>query len=169
MRTSLSSLLRLSLIVGAGLALFTGAAEAQQKTAKACEAEWRTNKAAIQSSGKRKIDFMKECRAGTAAQPAPSGPQQAAPSPRATRGAARAETPPAARPRTVIAQAGQFGTELEAKAHCPGQPVVWANLGSHVYHFSGSRRYGKTRNGAYMCERDTASAGMRAAKNEKRP
>jgi hypothetical protein len=184
MKAPLLSMLRLSLIAGVSMVVFAGAADAQQKTAKACEAEWRANKATIQSSGKKKVDFMKDCRASavgaapttaqqppaTTAQQSPPA-QQPAPSPRtAARDRATArETAPAERPRRVIAPAGQFGSELEAKAHCPGQPVVWANLDSNVYHFNGSRRYGKTKHGAYMCERDTGTAGMRAAKNEKRP
>jgi hypothetical protein len=63
---------------------------------------------------------------------------------------------------------GQFATEAEAKAHCPGDTVVWANLTSKVYHFSASRVYGKTKKGAYMCEKESVSAGFRAPKNEKR-
>ena len=47
--------------------------------------------------------------------------------------------------------------------------VVWANLGSKIYHFSGHKDYGNTKTGAYMCEKDTAAAGIRAAKNEKHP
>jgi hypothetical protein len=64
---------------------------------------------------------------------------------------------------------GQFATEGEAKAYCPRDTVVWANLDSKIYHFSGARSYGTTKKGAYMCERDTAAAGIRATKNEKPP
>jgi hypothetical protein len=46
---------------------------------------------------------------------------------------------------------------------------VWVNLTSKIYHFSGTRSYGNTKHGAYMCEHDTAAAGMRAAKNETHP
>jgi hypothetical protein len=46
---------------------------------------------------------------------------------------------------------------------------VWANLKSKIYHFSGTKNYGNTKNGAYMCERDTAAEGIRAAKNETHP
>jgi hypothetical protein len=46
---------------------------------------------------------------------------------------------------------------------------VWVTLKSGVYHFAGTRYYGSTKNGAYMCEGDTAAAGMRAAKNETHP
>ncbi len=58
---------------------------------------------------------------------------------------------------------------LAAKAHCPTDTVVWVNTDSKIYHYSDRARYGKTKDGAYMCEKDTASAGFRAAKNEKQP
>lgn len=64
--------------------------------------------------------------------------------------------------------AGQFANEADAKTNCPGDMVVWANIGTKVYHHAGTGSYGKTKHGAYMCERDTAAAGYRAAKNEKR-
>jgi hypothetical protein len=65
--------------------------------------------------------------------------------------------------------AGQFSSEAEAKSHCPGDTVVWANTGTKVYHYAGTAPYGKTKRGAFMCERETAAAGLRAARNEKRP
>jgi hypothetical protein len=60
-------------------------------------------------------------------------------------------------------------SEEQAKARCPTDTVVWVNLTSKIYHFSGTRFYGNTKNGEYMCERDTAAAGMRPAKNEAHP
>jgi hypothetical protein len=63
----------------------------------------------------------------------------------------------------------EFKTETQAKAHCPGDTVVWANPHSKVYHFSGTKDYGTTKNGAYMCEKETAAAGFHAAKNEQHP
>ena len=33
----------------------------------------------------------------------------------------------------------------------------------------GYKDYGNTKSGAYMCERDATSQGMRASKNEKHP
>ena len=47
--------------------------------------------------------------------------------------------------------------------------MVRANIKSKIYHFEGTRSYGNTKSGAYMCERDANSAGMRATKNEKHP
>jgi len=63
----------------------------------------------------------------------------------------------------------QFDTEAAAKAHCPGATVVWTNLKSKIYHFSGHADYGHTKSGAYMCEKDADAVGFRAAKNEKHP
>jgi hypothetical protein len=64
---------------------------------------------------------------------------------------------------------GEFGSDAQARAHCPTDTVVWVNARSHVYHFAGTHNYGHTKEGAYMCEADAQSAGTRAAKNERRP
>jgi hypothetical protein len=154
-------------------------ATAGTKTAKECNTEWTANKAAIQASGKKKKDFMAECRGMAASEaPATTAPVRPTPSaakpeptqPMAPPPSARATPAPTRTPSTgVPAGAGQFASEAEARSHCPGDTVVWANLDSKIYHFNGTRDYGNTKKGAYMCERDTASAGFRAAKNEKHP
>jgi hypothetical protein len=59
---------------------------------------------------------------------------------------------------------GQYTTEADAKASCPTDTVVWANTRSKVYHISGSKDYGKTKKGAYMCEKESVAAGFRAPK-----
>ena len=65
--------------------------------------------------------------------------------------------------------ADQFSSEADAKAHCPdGGAVVWLNTKSGIYHFAGSRDYGRTKQGAFMCRAD-ADKVARAAKNEKAP
>jgi hypothetical protein len=63
----------------------------------------------------------------------------------------------------------QYAAELQAKAHCPRDTVVWANLDSKIYHFAGYADYGHTKIDAYMCEKDAMGQGIRAAKNEKHP
>lgn len=81
-------------------------------------------------------------------------------------GSAPTSATPAAKTPT---DAGQFAEESQAKAHCPSDTVVWANLSSKVYHFQGATDYGKTKRGAYVCEKDASAQGFRAAKNEKHP
>ncbi len=63
----------------------------------------------------------------------------------------------------------QFATETEAKGHCSTDTVVWVNLSSKAYHFSNNKNYGKTKRGAYMCQKDSDSSGFHAAKGEKAP
>jgi hypothetical protein len=130
-----------------------------QKTAKACQAEWRANRTAYQSGG---IPARVPTTSGAA--PASAPPAGPAPAPGAS---------PAARPAPTVAAAptgaNQFAAEAMAKARCPSDTVVWANLNSKIYHFSGHKDYGNTKDGAYMCEKDAAAQGVRAAKNEKHP
>jgi hypothetical protein len=161
-------------------------AAASVKTAKQCNQEWTANKAAIQASKKTKKAFIAECRTQPAgASTAAAAPSTATPSPEAAprpsagaspagvqpSTAAPARTPPATTSggQAAAPTAGdQFSTEAAAKARCPGDTVVWVNLDSKIYHFAGTRNYGKTKSGAYMCEKDAMAAGSRAAKNEKR-
>lgn len=142
-----------------------------QKTVKACSDEWRANKDANQAKGVTLKAYVADCRAGKAAtaqptlMPPPQPQQTQAPppaQPRTTTGAA----PPAA---TAPTGANQYASEGQAKFRCVGGTVVWANLDSKIYHFSGNKTYGQTKSGAYMCERDATAQGMRAAKNEKHP
>ncbi len=58
-----------------------------------------------------------------------------------------------------------FTTEASAQEHCPRDVVVWLNVPSGIYHYKGERWYGRTRHGAYVCEREAIAAGDRASKN----
>lgn len=58
-------------------------------------------------------------------------------------------------------------SDADAKKRCGSDAVVWANKKSKVYHYASSAHYGRTKNGVYMCEKESIGAGMRAAKNEK--
>jgi len=167
----------------------TTPAAAGQKTAKACREEWQANKAANQAAGVTERAYVDQCRGGaapsqpTAAPAAPPAPAPAptaapaapAPAPTAAAPPARPVPPPASTSRPAPsapgtpAAANEFATEAQAKARCPSDTVVWVTLKSGIYHFAGTRFYGTTKNGAYMCEGDTAAAGMRAAKNETHP
>ena len=145
-----------------GLAALSSHAVAQQKTVKACEDQWRANKAENQAKGITEKAYVAQCRAGSATAQ-PTAPKAAAP----------AATPSPAKPApaavTTPTGANQFSTEALAKTRCPADTVVWVNLRSRIYHFARSKDYGKTKRGAYMCEKDTAAASFRAAKNEKHP
>jgi len=164
-----------SVLLGAVFGSFP--ALAQHKTVKACQQEWRANKAAYQAKGITEKAYVAQCRAGTATEtkPAPAPPAastQPKTKPRAVPTApSRATRPsaPAAPAATAPTGANQYSTETQAKARCGSDTVVWANLDSKIYHFAGRKSYGHTKSGAYMCERDAMKQGMRAAKNEKHP
>lgn len=168
-----------------GLVALSAPALAQQKTVKACQDEWRASKDANQAAGVTEKAYVEKCRAGGAAAPAtPAATPASAPAPAAkpvpTPAPAAAAKPtatpaaaPAGKPAATAAAArtaaNEFAAEAQAKAHCPSDTVVWANLDSKVYHFSGNKNYGTTKEGAYMCEKDAVGQGVRAAKNEKHP
>jgi hypothetical protein len=68
----------------------------------------------------------------------------------------------------VVAQASLpplFSTEDAAQAHCPRDTVVWLNIPSGIYHYKGERWYGRTKHGAYACEKEAIAAGDRATEN----
>ena len=72
------------------------------------------------------------------------------------------------RPHTSVAlsrsSVQQFKTETDAKSHCGTDQVVWGNMGSHVLHDAGTKYYGKTAHGAYMCKGIAVNAGYHEAK-----
>ena len=84
--------------------------------------------------------------------------------------ASQAQTPTTAQQThtaTPKPNAGHYTSEAAAQSHCPTDTVVWANTKSKIYHVSGSDWYGKTKQGAYMCQKESEQSGFRAAKNEK--
>lgn len=167
--------------VAAGLLAVSSPVLAQQKTAKECRAEWQANKAGNQAKGITEKAYIDQCRSVSAAPAAAPAPTKSATTPAPTKSAATpAAPPPAAKPAPVPARpsptvgtapsgANQFANETLARVHCPRDLVVWANLNSRIYHFSGNKDYGNTKEGAYMCEKDALGQGIRAAKNEKHP
>jgi len=75
---------------------------------------------------------------------------------------AHSQTTPA-KPATARLAAGkQFTTEAEAKARCPTDSVVWVNKTSKAMHAAGTKYYGQTKSGAYMCQKEADAAGFHA-------
>ena len=154
----------------------TPSSSSPQKTVRACQEEWRANKAAYQAAGVTEKAYVEKCRAGIETPVPPPPKASTRPAPAQTK-PVTTTAPPATKPAPTRAPAavgsptgaGQFATEAQARARCPTDTVVWVNLESKIYHFSSYKDYGHTKSGAYMCERDTAVAGYRAAKNEKHP
>jgi hypothetical protein len=68
---------------------------------------------------------------------------------------------------TIVAQSlpALFSTEDAAQTHCPRDVVVWLNIPSGIYHYKGERWYGRTKHGAYACEKEAVAAGDRATEN----
>ncbi len=98
---------------------------------------------------------------GTTAPPSTSTTKPMTAPPAATRTTHAGRT--AATGSTAL-PAGGFATESEAKAHCPTDSVVWANTSSKAYHMSGTKYYGKTKRGAYMCQKEADQAGYHGSK-----
>jgi len=172
---------------------------ASGKTAKDCTAEWRADKAGMQARGVTEKAYVEQCKAGgvaptatapegkptaPAAAPAPApaskqaapatpaAPAQPAQKPAPTTTAAPVPTPtqqPSAAKGGATLEAGQFADEASAKTRCSADTVVWVNLPSKVYHFAGTKSYGATKRGAYMCEKEAIAAENRASKTEKHP
>ena len=56
------------------------------------------------------------------------------------------------------------GTGGQLPTCSPGDPVVWANANSKIFHLQGDKYYGNTKHGQYLCESKATAAGYRAAK-----
>jgi len=134
---------------------------AHESVMKQCGDAWKTAKANNATNGQTWQEFLKSCREQKSAstQPAAAAPAPAPMAPAPTAQPKPAQT--AVRPTG----AGEFATEAEAKYRCPNS-VVWVNTESHIYHYPGTRNYGTTKKGAYMCEGDAQAAGDRASRSK---
>jgi hypothetical protein len=144
---------------------------------KECAGQWKDAKAAGTTGGLSWPQFLSQCRSrqgSVAAAPSGGFAPAPAPAPAPTPNAQSGAQFPWWRPSSPASNAGsalgvgQYTTELQARAQCPSATVVWVNAPTGIYHYSGTRYYGQTRKGAYMCEADARAAGYRAARNRQR-
>jgi hypothetical protein len=175
MSTSFRAALSAFLVAGALALASTGPVQAQS-VMKQCGDDWKAAKANNSTNGLTWPQFLKQCRVGKegAAAPAaaPAAVPVSAPAPAPAPIAPAAAPTYQPKPKPVQAArptgAGQFASEAEAKGRCLGSTVVWVNTKgkSHTYHYAGSRWYGTTKQGAYMCEADAGAAGYHASKSK---
>lgn len=57
-----------------------------------------------------------------------------------------------------------YPTLADAQAKCKS-PVVWLNVKSMIYHLQGSKDFGSTKEGAYVCQKAADRDGARPAAN----
>jgi hypothetical protein len=151
-------------------------ATGNQSVMKQCGAQWQAAKAAGTTGGATWPQFLKSCRAqlaSTTSAPPQGGfaPAAPAPAPAPTQSGSlfpwqRPAAPPAG---SAASTGGGSVSAQEAQYGCLGSTVVWVNERSHIYHFPGTRDYGHTKSGAYMCEAEAQTSGNRAAMNERHP
>jgi hypothetical protein len=74
---------------------------------------------------------------------------------------------PASTSASTTAATHKTKTASSVQAQTPPSPgMVWVNTDSGVYHKSGSRWYGKTKQGKWMTEQDAVKAGYKPAAKE---
>ena len=162
-----------------------GAPSAGQSVMRQCASRWKEAQSAGTTGGQTWPQFLAQCRASQRSAAAPSsGTFAPAPAPAQAPAQAPASqsgslfpwwqpSAPASAPASSVGapsalRAGQYTTEIQARANCPSDQVVWVNTPTGIYHYSGTHYYGHTRRGAYMCEADARAGGYRATRNRER-
>ncbi len=81
-----------------------------------------------------------------------------------------AKDPEAVKTEAPVLAANQYAAEADAVKACAADPVVWVNLNkkSKAFHAKGGEFYGKTKKGAYMCEKEGVKAGYHLAQAGKK-
>jgi len=70
-----------------------------------------------------------------------------------------------ASPRVDTIQIAQFSTARAAQRHCPMDKVVWLDTFTRRYYYPGSKSYGKTVQGGFVCRKELKGMGRKAGKN----
>ena len=175
MRHSLVPLLTAAAIAF-GLACAGSTTAKAESVMAACASQWKQAQAAGTTGGETWPQFLAQCRTNAAAAPSSAtfAPAPApAPAPATQSGSlfpwwqsSAPASAPASNVTPSATRAGEYTTELAARASCPSDTVVWVNTPSRVYHYAGTHYYGHTKRGAFMCEANARAAGNRAARKE---
>ena len=152
---------------------FASVGPAAALSAKECSEMWKSDPQG-KATGMLLKDYKAAGHCETAMAPAaPATPAPvvvATPVPKAVAPVAPVAPVVVAPAKTMPAMAAnEYTTEADAKAKCGADIVVWVNTGTHKWHYSGHPKYGHTKQGAYMCEKEAAAAGNVGAKNETAP
>jgi hypothetical protein len=79
-------------------------------------------------------------------------------------GGAGAASKPAGAAKPLPA-AARFTSVAAAQASCPADVVVWSSFtGTRSFHLAKSKYFGKTKHGAYLCEKAALAAGFHQAR-----
>jgi hypothetical protein len=89
--------------------------------------------------------------------------QNTAPAPTQQNQPLRSTATPTGHPASS-ARVQLYKTEADAKSHCGSDAVVWGNTSSHVLHDPGTKYYGKTKRGGYVCKGMAVNAGYHESK-----
>ena len=109
-------------------------------------------------SGHKGVQTWYATSAATVAQPVSSPAPKAAATTAAAPVTAPATAAPAPQPAAPV-QARTSTATPQAQAPGGGPGMVWVNKTSKVYHCSGTKYYGTTKNGKYMSEADAKAEG----------
>ena len=157
MRLSLASLVMAAGLVASAAVLAQAPATAPAGSTGSCKDGTFTSNATKKGacSGHKGV---KDWYAAAAAATATTAPA-AAPAPAATPAPAPAA---AAKPAPMAAPSKTAAAPVTAPAPGGGPGQVWVNTNSKVYHCSGTKYYGKTKQGEYMTEAAAKAAGNHA-------
>ena len=67
-----------------------------------------------------------------------------------------------AAPPTATNQVAHFPTARAAQRHCPMDKVVWLDTFTRRYYYLGSKSYGKTAQGGFVCKKELKGIGRKA-------
>lgn len=125
------------------------------------------SKAGVSASTIKKIAPLVTVSGGTAAAASTKTSTKTSTKPSAKETAPESQAGPATPSQSAPAPPAKAAFSSTSQG-TPGQGTVCVNLDSGVYHYEGSRYYGKTKGGKYMPEANAVKAGYHAAKNEKK-